>query len=245
MRLALCLALVLAASAEEKAPARRGAFLVARVYDGDTIRLKTGEEVRLLGVDAPEIAHEGAPAQRFGDESAVYLRKLLEGAEVVLETEAEPLDVHGRTLACVWKGELLVNAEVIRLGFAWTYAGFAFRRHAEFMELEKKARKAGKGIWDLKPVDWQEAERHLEERLIVEGKIVDSYVSKKACFLHFGEDGEKRLSLVIFASAYDRFPDRPDRLYKGKRIRVAGMVKKHDGRPEIIVEDPGRIEVVE
>ncbi len=241
--LAALLCLPFLASGSETA--RRGPFKVAKVIDGDTVKLGNGETVRLLGVDAPEIVHEKAPAQRFGNESSAYLHKLLEGAEVVLETEAEPLDVHGRTLAYVWKGELLVNAEAIRRGFAWTYAGFAFSRHAEFMELEKKARKARKGIWDLKPMDWQEAEQHPGERLIVEGKIVDSYVSKKACFLHFGEDGEKRLSLVVFASAYDRFPDRPDRLYKGKSIRVAGMVKKHDCRPEIVVEDPGRVEVAE
>ena len=32
---------------------------VARVVDGDTVRLRDGRSVRLIGINAPELAHNG------------------------------------------------------------------------------------------------------------------------------------------------------------------------------------------
>ncbi len=129
---------------------RRGPYTVARVLDGDTVKLDNGETVRLIGVDAPEIHHPELPVQRFGQEAADFMKRLLDGFEVTLELEPEdPVDKYGRTLAYVWKGKVLANEEILRRGYAYAYTRFEFRRRDEFLALEREARQAQYGLWHL------------------------------------------------------------------------------------------------
>ena len=50
------------------------AYRVQRVVDGDTVVLSTIGTVRLIGVDTPETVDPREPVQRFGQESAAFLR---------------------------------------------------------------------------------------------------------------------------------------------------------------------------
>jgi len=128
----------------------RGPFRVTRVLDGDTIVLDNGETVRLIGVDAPEIHHPEIPVQRFGEEAKEFLRRLVEGFECNLEYEpGEIRDQYGRLLAYVFVEGRLVNAEIIRRGYAYAYTRFPFRRQKEFMMLEQEAREKQYGLWHL------------------------------------------------------------------------------------------------
>jgi len=63
---------------------------VERVFDGDTFRAKSGERVRLLGINAPEVIHETKPGQVFGKRSGALLRRLIQGRIVRLKTSAGP-----------------------------------------------------------------------------------------------------------------------------------------------------------
>ncbi len=50
---------------------------VSHVIDGDTVRLSDGRHLRLIGVDTPELAHNGAPAQPLGIEARDRLRHIV------------------------------------------------------------------------------------------------------------------------------------------------------------------------
>lgn len=128
----------------------RGPYKVVRVIDGDTIVLDNGKTVRLIGVDAPEIHHPEVPVQRFGEEAREFMKRLAEGAQCYLEYEPDNLyDQYGRLLAYVFVGGTLVNAEIIRMGYAYAYTRFPFSREEEFMALEKEAREKQHGLWKL------------------------------------------------------------------------------------------------
>ncbi len=128
----------------------RGPFRVISVLDGDTIVLDNGETVRLIGVDAPEIHHPEIPVQRFGEEATEFLKRLVEGAECFLEYEPGNLrDHYGRLLAYVFVENRLVNAELIRRGYAYAYTRFPFSRQNEFIALERQAREHQYGLWYL------------------------------------------------------------------------------------------------
>ncbi len=127
-----------------------GPFRLIRVLDGDTIALDNGETVRLIGVDAPEIHHPEIPVQRFGQEAAEFLRRFGEGLECTLEYEPTDIrDQYGRLLAYVFVEGRLVNAEIIRQGYAYAYTRFPHRRQAEFIVLEHEARENQRGLWHL------------------------------------------------------------------------------------------------
>ncbi len=129
---------------------KEGPFFIKNVIDGDTIQLGDGRKVRLVGVDAPEVHHPVIPAQRFGWESTVFLKKMAEGHKCFLEYEPHnKLDKYGRILAYVFIGNKLINAEMIRWGYAYAYTRFPFRRRDEFIALEQGARNRQYGLWHL------------------------------------------------------------------------------------------------
>ena len=90
------------------------------VDDGDTVVLSDGTRVRYIGINAPEIAHEDRPAERFGPEARAFNGKLVDQKRVRLELDRERQDQYGRLLAYVFlKNGTFVNAELVRTGHAY------------------------------------------------------------------------------------------------------------------------------
>jgi micrococcal nuclease len=85
---------------------------VANVVDGDTIELADGRKIRYIGMNTPE------RDQPYYEEAKEMNRRLVEGQAIRLELDTESLDKYGRTLAYVWIGEVMVNLEIMRQGFA-------------------------------------------------------------------------------------------------------------------------------
>ncbi len=106
---------------------------------------------------------------------------------------------------------------------------------------------AGKPILEEKPlvISWEDADRYYGQYVTVEGIVVATYNSGKACFLNFHRNWKRYFAAVIFASSYDKFPPRPESAYLKKKVRVTGVIKEFKGKPEIIVSNPAQIEIVE
>jgi micrococcal nuclease len=125
--------------------------LVVEVVDGDTARMRIAgreESVRYIGIDTPESVIPGERPECFGKRSAALNRSLVEGERVTLVLGAERRDHYDRLLAYVYLGDRLINAEIIRRGFARTLAiapntDFADR----FARLQQAAANAGRGLW--------------------------------------------------------------------------------------------------
>ena len=127
-------------------PARRGdRVLVDRVVDGDTIVLATGERVRYIGIDAPEV---GRNAERLGKESTEANRRLVEHRYVHLVRGVTDRDRFGRLLRYVMVGGILVEAELVREGLAVAREYQASQPYAACVAaLEEEARREGRGLW--------------------------------------------------------------------------------------------------
>ncbi len=135
--LALAVLLVLAGSALPAGPA-----LVARVLDGDTVVLESGERVRYLGINTPEA---GEP---FAAAATARNAALVKGRTVTLETDAEVRDQHGRLLAFVSVGGTSVSATLIREGLAHVLLIPPNGKHAEaLLALQREAQEARRGMW--------------------------------------------------------------------------------------------------
>jgi micrococcal nuclease len=143
---ALLLASVLSVGAQEL-------VRVKQVVDGDTIILESGERVRLLGINAPEVNNPKKPVEPFGKEAAEFTQRMVEGKLVRLEFDphVSKQDKYSRIFAYVFLEDgTFLNAEIIRQGY-----GFAVRNSPslkyehEFFQLELEARKKGRGLWAL------------------------------------------------------------------------------------------------
>jgi len=94
-------------------------------------------------------------------------------------------------------------------------------------------------------IGYRQALQHVGEEVIVVGKIVRTKKTEKVIFLDFDRDWRNNLSLVIFRRNWGKFPYRADSYLKGKKISVQGRIRLYKGKPEIIVESPGQIKVLD
>ena len=119
-------------------------FVVARVVDGDTLELNDGSKVRLLGINTPETTRNECYSAQAKD----FLKTLVEGKTVTLESDVEDKDVYGRLLRYVSVDGVFVNLELVKAGFA---VSEPFQpntaRRSEFDAAEKKARASHVGMW--------------------------------------------------------------------------------------------------
>ena len=127
--------------------------VVARVIDGDTIELASGQRVRYIGVDTPETHRRDGGRwvtvhEAYGKEAEAFNRELVEGKHVRLEYDVQPRDKYNRLLAYIYVGDTFVNAELLRQGYAHQLTIPPDVKYAEqFRALVREAREAQRGLW--------------------------------------------------------------------------------------------------
>ena len=145
----LLVTLVCAAESAEPAPMLDAT--VVHVDDGDTIDVRIDgrvERVRYIGIDAPEVAHEGVSGARGAEAAARLNRALLGGRRVRLELDRETRDRYGRLLAYVWAGDTMINLEMARRGYARVLTiPPNVRYEGRFARAEAEAQEARLGLW--------------------------------------------------------------------------------------------------
>lgn len=126
-----------------------------RVIDGDSL-IVGGTEVRLHGVDAPELAQRCARDGRdyaCGKEAARHLAGLIAGQQVTCERR--DVDRYGRLVAVCRADKTDIGQAMVAAGQAVGYGGY--------QREEASARFDRRGLWAgdfLRPRDWRERERN-------------------------------------------------------------------------------------
>ncbi len=126
---------------------------VKKVYDGDTVVLSTGEHLRYLGVDAPEIDHQGGKSDFLAHEARELNAKLVQGKQIRLEFDQERNDPHGRLLAYAFleNGDM-VNDLLVRKGLARVLAKPPNLKHFSLLlDSQRRAMAQRVGIWQKEP----------------------------------------------------------------------------------------------
>ncbi len=125
---------------------------VVSIRDGMTMTVLIdgkSETVRLLGVSAPELDQEP-----WGPASRDFLRALVEGKMVRLETDATVRDQSKWLLADVYAGDIFVNLELVRKGMAVVSTvppNIAHEHAEEYRKAQDEARERRYGIWGRTP----------------------------------------------------------------------------------------------
>ena len=118
---------------------------VIRVIDGDTFEVHiqgSPVRVRVIGYDSPE---RDAP---FGDTATKFLKALIEGREVLLESDVQPVDRYGRRLYHVWLPQTLLSELMLLTGLGRQLTIPPNVRHVEFLtQAQKQGREIGLGLW--------------------------------------------------------------------------------------------------
>ena len=131
---------------------------VIGVSSGDSITvIEPGNiQVKLLlyGIDCPE------KDQAFGKEATQFTSDQCIGKSIRYKLMG--IDRYGRTIAVIYlDDDRELNLEIIKAGYAWHYKRYAAR--PDYADAEKKARKAGLGLWadpnPTPPWEWRQERR--------------------------------------------------------------------------------------
>ncbi|HJQ85392.1 MAG TPA: hypothetical protein VKA21_15000, partial [Candidatus Binatia bacterium] len=93
-------------------------------------------------------------------------------------------------------------------------------------------------------IGWRDAGNHVGEVVTVEGEVTAVHTTADTCVLEFADD-PRAFRVVVLVPFFGGAPREPERLYRGRVVRVTGRVQRFQGRPELALRGFGQIETAE
>jgi endonuclease YncB( thermonuclease family) len=222
---------------------------VARVLDGETVRLDDASEVRLVGTLAPRAIDVGAAGGDWPPAEAARqaLAWLVQGRSVALAFGGRRTDRYGRWLAHLVVerdgNERWVQGDLLEQGMARAYATPDNSACVEaLLARERIARNSGRGLWLNAAYQIRSADQH-EELLayrhtfqLVAGRVERVTARRGQIYLDFGARDRAAYSVVVHAANGE--PALAEmRALQGRTVLVRGWLDRRTGP---IVELHGR-----
>ena len=129
---------------------------VAHVIDGDTIVLTTGEKVRYIGIDTPELGGAQGTHECYALDARTRNDTLVAGKRVRLERDVSNTDSYGRLLRYVYIDDPLssihpdtsINEILVAEGYARARAYPPDTQYQDLLSTaHDRAHDAGYGLW--------------------------------------------------------------------------------------------------
>ena len=124
---------------------------VSRIVRADVIEVEGVGPVRLLGIETPDGKSPKEIYGAHGQRALSFVEKMLLGQDVRIEFDGGTggsNDDAGQTLAYVYTRDgTLVNAEMVKQGFAFVRGTEQFRLANDFRGYERDAMQAMRGVW--------------------------------------------------------------------------------------------------
>ncbi len=202
---------------------------IRKVIDGDTVRLKDGRNVRLVGINTPELGRDGKPDQPWSQQARSALVQFLADQPAQIIIDQEDHDKYGRVLAHLYnyRGQS-AEAYLLQKGLAWHVAIPPNLTLADCLaRAELKGRQQQLGIWGAKgitPVKARLVSRGGFQR--VQGKVSDIRFGKTAWWIVL----DNRFTVVIYPQDQHRFGRSLLQQLDGATIEVRGWVYSVRGK---------------
>lgn len=216
---------------------------VSSVHDGDTLTLSDGRKVRLLGVNATEVAREGRPNEPFAKQAKQAAKKFLDKAKrTELLTDTEIKDHYGRWLGHIYNelGESL-EQHLLKQGLGYHVAIPPNLSLAECLDqAEQQAQDNQLGLWGSKgisPVKAKLVKRGGFQR--VRGRVTTANTGK-----HWRIELDNYLTVMLYSEYQHRFTRKWFERLQGKNVEIQGWVYKSRGEWRMKLETPYGIELL-
>lgn len=128
-------------------------YEVKSVLDGDTFTIDyAGKEtsVRIVGINTPETIDPRTTAECFGREASDYLKGLITGKKVRIESDSSTTDrdKYNRLLRYVYLDGEDVGLKIISNGYGYEYTyDIPYSKQATYKDAQKEAEKNKVGLW--------------------------------------------------------------------------------------------------
>jgi len=215
---------------------------VRHVVDGDSVVLTDQRQVRLIGINAPELGKQDKPDEPLAVAARNRLRELVQGRAVRLVFEEEQRDHYGRWLAhLLLADDTRVEETLLKEGLASAIAippnvGQVRR----LFEAEARARTARRGIWGLAyftPLPAVSLAAAQTGFRFVRGRVSHVGRSQKYVYLDMGP----RFALRIGHADWKQyFRGRPED-WRDTQIEARGWISEQNGRLHMRIGHPAML----
>ncbi|UJO99958.1 MAG: thermonuclease family protein [Nitrosomonas sp.] len=218
----------------------RQLYQVARVYDGDTIILEDRKQVRLLGVNTPEIESRHRSEEPGGVAAKKWLQNQLRDNQVYLEFDQVKRDKYKRLLAHVFlPNGKHVNLALLESGLAAISVIPPNGRYSDkLIQAQQYAEKQKLGIWSMPEYQSRsitEIANHTKGWQRFTGTPVAIRKSRKFTRLLFTD----KIDIRIANSNLKLFPELAT--YVGKPLEVRGWVARNKDHYTLLIQHPSAL----
>lgn len=200
---------------------------VRTVVDGDTLRLKDGRSVRLVGINAPELGGRGRVAEPYAVHAKRRLEDLLQASagKVALQLGEQSHDRYGRVLAYVYdqRGASL-EAQLLSEGLVYHAVVAPNIALADCLkQVEKNAQQARVGVW--KNTYYTPAQKVRQGGFtLLQGRIQSVQRNAGGVWLELGHS----VTVNIPLNALHYFADQRLERWQGRSIKVRGWIAERN-----------------
>jgi hypothetical protein len=210
--------------------------------------------VRLIGINAPEINHEGAPSEPLAEAARDALAGLLnKDKHIGLRFDVEREDRYRRLLAHVFLADgRSVEAQQLAQGLAAQIVVPPNLWQADCLRAaEQAARAANQGVWATlyRPLPVAELSRETQGFRIIRGRIERVGESRHSIWLNFprrpGAGEREGVALRVDRDDLGNFSDwRPQALH-GREIEVRGWLYRNQQQLVMSLRHPAAVNIVQ
>ena len=220
--------------------------VIKKVHDGDTVNLVDGRKLRLIGINTPELARDGRPAETYAIEAKKYLQTFSGQTRRWRVRWGKQLqDKYGRWLGHVFIGDRNLNAELIRQGLASVIAIPPNQWAVScYQQQEHQARSEAKGIWSKQGHTIWLAEAmpvSLRGFQFIQGTVDKIVPTRKSIWLEMSP----LFSIRIARDDLQYFDKRSPYNWAKQKIEVRGWLNFHQGRLQMRVKHPAVVRLID
>ncbi|MCW8931163.1 MAG: thermonuclease family protein [Gammaproteobacteria bacterium] len=208
---------------------------IAKVVDGDTLYLKDGRKIRLIGINAPEIGYRGESSQPYGRQAYDAVIQLVKhNKKIGLSFDKDKKDRYKRYLTYVTlSGGDSIEQILLSKGLAHSIvippndSRIDCYRYIEAIARDKKL-----GVWSLSEYQWISAKSLSSKargQRYISGVVSAYRESKKNIFLKLSS----KLSIRIAKKDKKYFSGINFKNLVGKTVRVRGWINSYKGRQTV------------
>ncbi|MEM7027730.1 MAG: thermonuclease family protein [Pseudomonadota bacterium] len=213
---------------------------IKSVIDGDTVIIDDDRHVRLIGIDTPEIFHDGRVAEPMAYAAKQFLASLIQdNATVKLHFDIESMDKYKRTLAHLYlpNGEN-IQASLLASGLAVPLIIPPNLAHVDcYAEVSAKARQQQIGLWSLATNQSVHVAKLTAEDKgfrVINGKVKRVSASRSAIWINM----EHNVALRILRSDLDYFNMKQIETLPGRHIEAKGKLYFRNQQHRIRIRYP-------
>jgi endonuclease YncB( thermonuclease family) len=218
------------------------------VYDGDTLLLRDGRKVRIIGIDTPEVPHRGKRGEPLGPQATEALRELLakHNYRISILPGKEKHDKYKRLLAHVFLPDS-TNVSQWSLEHGWSSL-LLIPPNIQYLKCYQQAQLHAQNrrlkIWSL--AEYQVKDIDLISRkktgyIRLRATILKSWYRKKTLTIKLASN----IYIKIKGHDLDFFKKLKHARLKNRQILVTGVLRKYGKNRYIRVRHPAYLQILE